>query len=198
MVAEPTLSLIWRQMLGLYQKRRIVLLSTVLRLQRGGFPLNHKHLKFHIDSLLQVWLGDSFPAKGVGKSWTDHFIEWHSAHLSCYWSSSLDTAHSHAVNPNTNAKWYNLLGNTIEEKGIEHDCIWAADESRFQPGKGLKEHVIGPAAQKNQYQQCDGNCENITIMVTICADGEEIPPTIIYKGQTFATNWHQDNEINAL
>lgn len=30
-------------------------------------------------------------------------------------------------------------------------------------------------------------------MVTICADGETIPPLVIYKGQTFSTNWHQDN-----
>jgi hypothetical protein len=123
-----------------------------LVLAKRGFPLNHKHLKFHIDSLLQVQLGDSFPKKGVGKSWTDCFIEWYSACLSCYWSSLLDTAHGCAVNPNTNAKWYNLLGNTIKEKGIEHDCIWAADKSRFQPGKGLKECVIDPTAQKNQYQ----------------------------------------------
>jgi DMSO/TMAO reductase YedYZ molybdopterin-dependent catalytic subunit len=43
----------------------------------------------------------------------------------------------------------------------------------------------------------DGNRENITVVVTMCADGEEIPPTIIYKGQSFTTNWHLDNEIHA-
>ncbi|KIJ09217.1 hypothetical protein PAXINDRAFT_50150, partial [Paxillus involutus ATCC 200175] len=64
------------------------------------------------------------------------------------------------------------------------DCLWAADETGFQPGGGLREQVIGPARKKRQHQQCNGNCENITIMVTICADGAAIPPTLIYKGQT--------------
>ncbi|KIJ15691.1 hypothetical protein PAXINDRAFT_11291 [Paxillus involutus ATCC 200175] len=34
-------------------------------------------------------------------------------------------------------------------------------------------------------------------MVNICADGESITPLAIYKGQAFATNWHQDNELKA-
>ncbi|KAF9220862.1 hypothetical protein BS17DRAFT_797578 [Gyrodon lividus] len=56
-------------------------------------------------------------------------------------------------------------------------------KSGFQLGGGQTQHVIG-SAEKTQYQQWDGNCENITIMVTICADGDEIPPTVIYKGWT--------------
>jgi hypothetical protein len=52
------------------------------------------------------------------------------------------------VNQNTNAEWYNLLGNKVGETGIKQDCMWAADESGFQPGKGLNERVIGPTAQK--------------------------------------------------
>ncbi|KAG0702098.1 hypothetical protein DFH29DRAFT_805429, partial [Suillus ampliporus] len=35
------------------------------------FPLNHKQLKFHVDSLLRARLGDNFPKGGVGKNWTD-------------------------------------------------------------------------------------------------------------------------------
>ncbi|KIK20325.1 hypothetical protein PISMIDRAFT_106027 [Pisolithus microcarpus 441] len=57
--------------------------------------------------------------------------------------------------------------------------------------------MIGPAKQKMQYQQRDGNKETITVMVTICADGSTILPTCIYKGQTFSTNWHQDNTLQA-
>ncbi|KIO07587.1 hypothetical protein M404DRAFT_135527, partial [Pisolithus tinctorius Marx 270] len=54
------------------------------------------------------------------------------------------------------------------------------------------------ANQKIQHQQCDGNRENITVMVAICADGSSIAPTIIYKGQGFSTNWHQNNDLNAF
>ncbi|KAI9567284.1 hypothetical protein HD554DRAFT_2039605 [Boletus coccyginus] len=35
-------------------------------------------------------------------------------------------------------------------------------------------------------------------MVTICADGDEIPPAVIYKGKSFSTSWHQGNELKAF
>jgi hypothetical protein len=169
-----------------------------LALAKRGFLLNHKQLKFHVDSLLQAQLGDKFLEGGVSKNWSTQFIQQHSANLGHYWRTSLDTARGHAVNPNMNTQWYKMLGYTLLEKKIKQDCIWAANESGFQLGQGLKEQVIGAAHQKIQYQQHDSNRENITVMVTICADGEEIPPTIIYKGQSFSTNWHQGNTINAL
>ncbi|KIK82136.1 hypothetical protein PAXRUDRAFT_154461, partial [Paxillus rubicundulus Ve08.2h10] len=83
-----------------------------------------------------------------------------------------------------------------DEHQIEEDCIWAADKTGFQPGVGQKQCVIGAAKQKMQYQQCDGNKETITVMVSICANGTTIAPTCIYKGQSFLTNWHQDNTLH--
>lgn len=103
-----------------------------------------------------------------------------------------------AVNKNTNKAWFNLQQGTVTKHGIKLDCIWAADETGFQPGTAVKEHVFGAANQKIQHQQHDGNRENITIMVAICTDGSSIAPTVIYKGQSFSTNWHQNNELNAL
>ncbi|KAF8551421.1 hypothetical protein OG21DRAFT_1417964, partial [Imleria badia] len=73
----------------------------------------------------------------------------------------------HAVNEHTNSAWFNLLGNTIQTHKIEHNCVWAADETGFQPGGGLSQQVIGAAKKQVQHQQHDGNQENITVMVTI-------------------------------
>jgi hypothetical protein len=133
----------------------------------------------------------------VGKNWIYRFLERHSGKLSRYWSAPLDTARGRAVNENTNKAWFDLLGKTIEVNNIEPGCLWAADETGFQPGGGLRERVIGPARKKRQHQQHDGNRENITVMVTICADGETIPPTVIYKGQSFSTTWHEGNDLKA-
>ncbi|KAF8125778.1 hypothetical protein EV363DRAFT_1141579, partial [Boletus edulis] len=105
---------------------------------------------------------ENFPASGVGKNWTGHFIERHHTQLGQFWSSALDTACGRAVNPHTNKAWFDLLGNTMTEQGIEGDCLWAADETGFQPGGGQTQRVIGAAKKKTQYQQRDGNRENIT------------------------------------
>jgi hypothetical protein len=168
-----------------------------LELAAWGFPLVHKTLKFHVDSILQAWLQNTFPKTGVGKNWTERFLNRHVGCLGTYWSSTLDTKRGRAVNEHTHKAWFDLLKDTQERYGIEQDCTWAVDETGFQPGSGLKQRVIGPAKRKMQYQQRDGNRENITVMVTICADGETIAPTVIYKGQSFSTNWHQDDSLNA-
>jgi hypothetical protein len=36
-----------------------------------------------------------------------------------------------------------------------------------------------------QYQQGDGDRENITVLVTICEDGESTPPAVIFKGNAY-------------
>ena len=39
--------------------------------------------------------------------------------------------------------------------------------------------------------------ENITVVVSIAADGSSIPPAVIFKGQAFLPQWKQDNPLNA-
>ena len=155
-------------------------------------------LKHHVDSILQVCLGDKFPETGVGTSWTNRFLSRHSDQLGAYWSSALEAKCGRAVNKNTNEAWLKLLQDTmITEHGITPDCIWAADETGFQQGTAVKERVCGAANQKIQHQQRDGSRENITVMVAICADDNSIAPAIICKGQGFSTNWHKDNDLKA-
>ncbi|KAF8834320.1 hypothetical protein BDN67DRAFT_915183, partial [Paxillus ammoniavirescens] len=64
-------------------------------------------------------------------------------------------------------------------------------------GEAQRQRGIGAAKRNIQHQQRDGNRETTTVMVTICADGQSIAPTVIYKGKVFSTNWHQDNDLCA-
>ena len=64
----------------------------LLDLAAWGFPLTHKTLKLHVNTLLQAQLGNAFPETGVGHNWADHFTIWHANCVTQYWSSSLDTA----------------------------------------------------------------------------------------------------------
>ncbi|KAH9165070.1 hypothetical protein EDB89DRAFT_1858704, partial [Lactarius sanguifluus] len=40
------------------------------------------------------------------------------------------------------------------------------------------------------------NRENITVLPTICADGTTLPPTVIYKGESFQVKWLQNNPLD--
>ncbi|KIK93753.1 hypothetical protein PAXRUDRAFT_70221, partial [Paxillus rubicundulus Ve08.2h10] len=93
-----------------------------LELAERGFPLTHHMLKCHVDTLLLAQLGSTFSQDGVGKKWTDRFLNRHSNRLHKYWSSSLDTNRGRA--------------SAIDKYHIEQNCIWAADETGFQPGEG--------------------------------------------------------------
>lgn len=132
-----------------------------LEVAQRGFPLSHHRLKEHVDEICRARLGDLFPADGVGKQWTNRFMEKHSDVLGTYWSHSLDNARGRAVNPATNESWHNLLEEMLltgdDGKPIAQECLWAVDETGFQPAGGLRERVVGPKGVKTQYQQQDRN-----------------------------------------
>ena len=56
----------------------------------------------------------NFPASGVGKNWTSHFISKHSDWLSTYWTHNLDEKWGWAVNPHTNKEWFDLLEDVLK------------------------------------------------------------------------------------
>lgn len=166
-----------------------------------GFPLNHRRLKEHVDEICRAKHGDGFPENGVGKEWTAHFVERHSERLRPYWAHALDNAHARAVNPHNKEAYFKLLKEVLEggdgEEAIDPECVYGMDETGLQEGVGVAERVIGPAGQKVQYQQRSGERENITVVVTICADGSSTPPAVIFKGEAYQTSWKQDNPLNA-
>ena len=63
-----------------------VVIKYVQEMEARGFPLSHRRLKEHVDEILRARLGDKFPEEGVGRNWTQRFVEKHSDHLKTTWS----------------------------------------------------------------------------------------------------------------
>jgi hypothetical protein len=102
------------------------------------------------------------------------------------------------VNPATNKAYFALLGDTLKKYNIKQENIYRVDELGCQLSGGKEERVMGSQKAAPQYQQCDGNRENITVLVTMCADGTSILPAVIFKGSAYQVKWKQDNPANAL
>ncbi|KAJ7196557.1 hypothetical protein GGX14DRAFT_335731, partial [Mycena pura] len=101
-------------------------------------------------------LGDKFPEDGVGVNWTQRFCEKHSAQLQTFWSSSLDNKRGRAVNPFTNAAYFDLLEEVLAGKrDYEFDQTFAV----FFPAGGVRQRVIGRRGKQIQHQQSDGGRE---------------------------------------
>ncbi|RPD80572.1 DDE-domain-containing protein, partial [Lentinus tigrinus ALCF2SS1-7] len=182
-------------------QRQDVVVEFAIETAIRGFPLNHCRLKEHVNSICHAKLGERFPQTGVGVQWTYRFVERHWERLRPYWAHALDNSRARAVNPHTKEAYFALLKKVLDgdegEEEIQPECIYGMDETGLQLGVGVAERVIGPAGANVQYQQGSGNRENITVLVTICADGTSTPPAVIYKSEAFHTSWKQDNPLNA-
>lgn len=143
----------------------------------------------------------NFPKGGVGQQWTSRFVEWHYQKLKTYNAKSLESIRGKAVNPFTNAAWFDLLREILDTDNdgnpIAMESIWAADEAGFQPITSTTERVIGAAGKRIQHKQRGGVRENTTVIVTIGADGSALPPAVIFKGKSYQMNWKQNNPANA-
>jgi hypothetical protein len=174
-----------------------LIVQFVIELALQGFPLSPKRLREHAEHILRACLGDQFPEDGLGKNWATWFITKHHDRIGMYWSSALDGSCGCAVNPVTKDEYFTILKQLREDFNVPDELVYGADETGIQTGIGVTECVIGPAGAKMQHQQQSGNRENITVLPTICADGTSLPPTVIYKGESFQTKWLQENPLDA-
>jgi hypothetical protein len=134
----------------------------------------------------------------LGKNWTYQFVKRHSDRIKVYLSSPLDSKRGRAVNPNTNAAWFKILGDITEKYNIEEDCLYGSDETGFQNGMSQRQYVIGGSGKKQQHKQQESiSYETITAVVTICANGTSIPPLVIFKGKAFSVKWAENNPLKA-
>ncbi|TFK20621.1 hypothetical protein FA15DRAFT_707923 [Coprinopsis marcescibilis] len=102
-----------------------------------------------------------------------------------------------AANKNTNKAFYNLLKKALEDYNIKPHNIYGVDEVGCQPYRSDHKHVIGPQRSGLEYQQRTRNRKNITIIVSICANGSSLPPAMIFKGKGYQIKWKQNNPANA-
>lgn len=162
-----------------------------------GFPLSPRRLREHAEHILRKRLGHLAPENGLGKGWTSRFITKHHDRLGRYWSRPLDSKRGRAVNPHTKAEFFEILKDCREKFNIPDELVYGGDETGIQQGVGTKEYVVGGKGKSVQHQQREGNRENITVLPTICADGSNLAPAVIFKGEGFQAKWEQNNPLDA-
>lgn len=76
--------------------------------------------------------------------------------------------------------------------------VYGMDESGFPPSDQGTQHVIDWRGTKTQHAQGSAERENVTAIITICADGTVLKPSIIFKGQNVMRKWGDNNVSKAL
>ena len=101
------------------------------------------------------------------------------------------------MTPEAKKSWFELVEKFVVKAGIRPEDTYGMDETGCPPSDQGTEKVVGGRGTKTQHKQGSANRENVTAIVTICADGTTLHPTIIYKGQNFMKKWRDDNVSHA-
>ena len=72
-----------------------------------------------------------------------------------------------------------------------------ANRARPCPWTVYTQRVIGRRGTKTQHAQGSADRENVTSIITICANGTVLKPSIIFKGQNVMKKWGDNNVSNA-
>ncbi|KLO18966.1 hypothetical protein SCHPADRAFT_818923 [Schizopora paradoxa] len=115
-----------------------------------------------------------------------------------YWSKQLDTQCAKGLNSKAVKDWFRIVKEQIVDAGVKPENIYRMDESGFPPSNQGTQRVVGCAGNKIQHKQGGANRENVTALVTICADGSTLCPLVIFKGEYLMKRWIKNNVSNAF
>lgn len=131
----------------------------------------------------------------VGKLWVHNLVKRHQALKSRY-NRKYDYQRAKCEDPVLIQQWFKLVYNTIEKYGILDADIYNFDETGFQMRVISTAKVITGAERSNRPVSIQpGNCEWVTAIDCIRADGQSLPPVIIFEGKVHQSTWYTDTTL---
>jgi hypothetical protein len=172
-----------------------VLVNFILGSADRGFPLVHQQIESFANAILQKRNGPGY--QPVGQSWVYALIDRHHDKLQSHWSKPLDMQRAQSLNPAAVNHWFDLVEEVVVKTGISKENIYGMDESGFPPSDQGKQRVVGARGTKTQHKVGGADRENVTALVTICANGTSLCPTITFKGKNMMSKWTENNVSEA-
>lgn len=170
------------------------LVDLIIRSSDCGRPVTKKDLRHYATTILHKTKDKEAV---LGKRWEHNFLLRHSNKLQTYRSKHLDSQRAQSVNSASVNSWFDLVEEHIVAKKVKAKNVFGMDESAFVRLNLGSQVVIGRKGKKLQYRVGTANKETVTVLVTICADGSSLPPSIIYKGHNLYKRWTNENVANA-
>ena len=134
----------------------------------------------------------------VGKGWVTRFINKHHDQLISRWTSGMDYTRHQADSEARYKLYFDLVHSKIEEFDVLPGNIYNMDEKGFMIGQiGRSKRVFSRETwekrRKTEDLQ-DGSREWITVLACVGADGDALPPGLIFQGMNgvIQSNWVQD------
>ncbi len=123
-------------------------------------------------------------------------------------SSKLDSVQACCLNPTSVHDYFEHVKDALEGKygngiPLEEHNIFAMDETGFMLNGVPRQTIYARPSTKTQHQTVDASRENITVICTICADGNPAHspvPMVIHKAEHWTSDaWgHLSKEQNPM
>jgi hypothetical protein len=167
------------------------LIDHILMCADQGFPIGRKDIERHALEIARIGHPD---LAALGPSWVDRFIARNQDQLWMHWTANLDHSRVAGVNPTAVHHWFELVASAFQAYNFAPENVYGFDESGFPfGGDSARQRVVSRTDVQIQHVQRGGNRENVTVMVTICADGTTMRPTVIFKGKRMFSDWTRAN-----
>ena len=124
----------------------------------------------------------------IGKGWVRRFLQRHNE-LSAVRPRSIEMARVKAVSRKRLQQWFDDLHDVLEKYRILPENIYNMDETGFAIGEREVSRVIINVQMRQRLQAKPGRQEWVSIVECVCADGSVVPPLVIFKAESFSTEW---------
>lgn len=158
----------------------------IQQLESWGFPPYVSRVKEMASNILH----SKGRPSSIGINWVQKFLSRH-PDLNTRWSRRLERDRFNNCTIENFSRWFNMVKENIEKYDIQTSDIYNMDEKGFQMGHINRERVICSKYNKDVRVKEPTNREWVSILECISADGQLLPPFIIFKGKVQKEAWLQ-------
>jgi hypothetical protein len=132
----------------------------------------------------------------ISKRWVYAFRKRH-PDLVARWTTGLECCHTRALNKMQVTEFFEILHDLITQYKITPNNLYNMDEKGVQLGVGKRTQALVDRDQKSVHQLENGDRELVTIIEAVSADGEALPPSVIFKAKRRNLAWAENNPCHA-
>ncbi|EIW67026.1 hypothetical protein TREMEDRAFT_15754, partial [Tremella mesenterica DSM 1558] len=134
----------------------------------------------------------SVPLPSLGRNWIAKFKSRHPT-VSSTWTRQMERACFVGTGTDRMIPWFAEVGSLMEKNHYKPSNIFNMDETGFGIGTTQASRVLavfeGDGIRGKAWKTSPGRQEWVTIIECISADGEALPPMVIFKGNR-VDGWH--------
>lgn len=158
-----------------------------------GFGIKREMVRDAANSILaqdhiQLYGDDDLPPR-VGTHWPTRYLG--RSEFSSTKAKPIETARKRAMNPEYISGWFSDLLAYCQEHGIIPDDFWNFDECGVCIGVA-RNQLVWTRKGRQIFIPHSNSRELVTLVETVRAGGESIPPMIIIAAKNYAESWFED------